>query len=96
MYSRKIERMGACHTIPPLLSSDDVSPLEERCLICWESIDKNDTNYGKCTKCRVRFHPSCVTRYKQNYISDPICCPHCKRIGCLFLYDNEVYSCKKV
>ena len=86
--------MGSCHTIPALLTTDHI--LLERCMICWESIPENATNYAKCANCRTRFHSSCANQYKQNYISDPLSCPHCKRVGVLYLYDNDMYDCKKM
>jgi DNA-directed RNA polymerase subunit RPC12/RpoP len=85
--------MGACHTVPPLLSTDDTY---ERCMICWESIDAKCSNYVKCYECKIRLHTYCTTQYKIQYKTDPLACPHCKRIDVLFLYENDVYCCKKM
>ena len=81
--------MGSCHTVPAILITDT-----ERCMICWESIPENIHNYVKCFQCNIRFHPSCVTAYQRKYISDPLLCPHCKRVDTFYMHEDGVYSCE--
>ena len=83
--------MGACHTVPAILFTEKTRL--ERCLICWEHIPIDCTNYVKCVKCSIRLHPSCGIEYQKKYISDTLTCPNCKNVDSLFLYDNDVYSC---
>ena len=81
--------MGSCHTVPAILSIQE----PERCMLCWQSIPVNITNCVKCVQCNIRFHPSCVAEYQQKYKSDPLHCPHCKRVGTFYMYEDGVYSC---
>ena len=85
--------MGTCHTIPAILSTDNTLP-REHCMLCWESISINVTNYVKCVQCKIRFHPSCVRNYKNKNISDPLPCPNCKHVGTFYIYKDGVYSCE--
>jgi hypothetical protein len=86
--------MGSCYSINIFLQNENRFIQDNTCIICWENVCI-EKKYVKCTKCNIIFHHDCALRYKDNKDTSIIYCPHCKRIKTLFIYDNEIYDCKK-